>query len=113
MRHPKTVEQTGAVYEYVPKATQQEAMAFLNKNIFTTPAWLINTEISGKTGNDPVVYNRLHAWKGYLNALLSTGRMNKLISAEASLGNNTYTLTDLMERLAEKYLDRTVHPQTH
>lgn len=91
----KMVEQTGAVYEYVPKATQQEAMAFLNKNIFTTPAWLINTEISGKTGLDPLVIigSRMEST---LTALLSISRMNKLISAEASLGNSTYTLPDLM-----------------
>ena len=92
---PKTVEQSGAVYEYASKATQQEAMEFLNKNIFTTPAWLINSEISGKTGSDPVsvVGSRMEA---ALNALLSNGRMNKLISAEAALGSKTYTLTDLM-----------------
>lgn len=92
---PKVVEQSGAVYEYVPKATQQEAMAFLNKNIFTTPTWLINKEISSKTGNDPLstVSSRMES---VLNSLLTNARMNKLVSAEASLGNNTYTLSDLM-----------------
>ncbi|HTE12939.1 MAG TPA: zinc-dependent metalloprotease, partial [Chitinophagaceae bacterium] len=92
---PKMVEQTGPVFEYVPKATQQEAMAFLNKNIFTVPAWLINNEIAGKTGSDPVnvIGSRM---EGALNALLTSSRMNKLISAEAALGNNTYTLTELM-----------------
>ncbi len=92
---PKVVEQPGAVYEYVSKATQQEAMNFLNKNIFTTPTWLINEEISGKTGSDPlnIIGNRMES---SLNALLTNGRMNKLISAEAALGKNAYTLTDLM-----------------
>jgi Met-zincin/Domain of unknown function (DUF5117)/Domain of unknown function (DUF5118) len=92
---PKVVEQAGAVYEYVPKATQQEAMGFLSKNIFTTPTWLINKEISGKTGADPlsIIGGRMESM---LNALLTNGRMNKLISAEASQGNNAYTLTDLM-----------------
>ena len=95
---PKTVEQSGAVYEYVSKATQQEAMAFLNKNIFTTPTWLVNPEISGKTGSDPlnVIGSRMES---VLNALLANGRMNKLISAENVLGKNTYTLTDLMTDL--------------
>jgi hypothetical protein len=92
---PKTVEQPGAVYEYVPKAIQQEAMSFLNKNIFTTPTWLINKEIFSKTGADPlsIIGSRM---EGTLNALLTNGRMNKLISAEASVGNNAYTLTELM-----------------
>jgi len=95
---PKKVEQAGPVYEYVPKAIQQEAMTFLNKNIFTTPTWLINPEISGKTGSDPlsVIGSRM---EGALNALLTNSRMNKLISAENELGKNAYTLTDLMTDL--------------
>ncbi|MFT3933104.1 MAG: zinc-dependent metalloprotease [Chitinophagaceae bacterium] len=95
---PKKVEQSGPVYEYVPKATQEEAMAFLNKYIFTTPTWLISSEVSSKTGSDPlnVIGSRM---EGVLNSLLSTGRMNKLISAENTLGKNAYTLTDLIEDL--------------
>ncbi|MEO5685670.1 MAG: zinc-dependent metalloprotease [Chitinophagaceae bacterium] len=91
----KVVEQAGAVYEYTPKATQQEAMAFLNKNIFTTPAWLISAEISGKTNSDPinVIGSRMES---AMNALLTNNRMNRLISAEAAVGNNAYTLMDLM-----------------
>ncbi|MEP6746778.1 MAG: zinc-dependent metalloprotease [Bacteroidota bacterium] len=95
---PKVVEQTGAIYEHVPKALQEEAMAFLNKNVFNTPTWLINTEIFSRIGGDPVssVGSRMEST---LNALLNNGRMNKLISAEATLGNKTYTLTDLMSDL--------------
>jgi Met-zincin/Domain of unknown function (DUF5117)/Domain of unknown function (DUF5118) len=92
---PKMVEQTGGVYEAVPKATQQEAMSFLNKNLFTTPTWLINPDIFSKTGTDPVsvIGSRMES---VLNSLLSNVRMAKLISAEATLGNNAYTLTELM-----------------
>lgn len=95
---PKVVEQTGAVYEYVPKAIQQEAMTFLNQNVFITPTWLINKEIFSKIGTDPVsiIGSRMEST---LNALLGTGRMNKLIDAEATLGNNAYTLMDLMSDL--------------
>lgn len=95
---PKMTEEAGPVFEYVSKATQQEAMSFLNKNIFTTPTWLINREISGKTGSEPinVIGSRM---EGAMNALLTNSRMNKLINAEASLGNNAYTITDLMSDL--------------
>ena len=95
---PKMVEQSGGVYEFVPKATQQEAMSFLAKNLFTTPTWLINTDISSRTGSDPVsvVGGRMES---VLNSLLSNGRMAKLISAEATLGNNAYTLSELMSDL--------------
>jgi hypothetical protein len=90
---PKKVEQPGAVYEYVPKATQQEAMNFLNKNIFTTPTWLINEDIFSKIGGSAVstIGTRQEA---VLNSLLSPSRMGKLINAEAALGNNAYTLSE-------------------
>jgi len=92
---PKVVEQAGPVFEYTSKATQQEAMAFLNKQVFTTPAWLINNDVVSKTGSDPlnVIGGRMEST---LNSLLSNYRMNKLISAENQLGKNTYTITDLM-----------------
>jgi Met-zincin/Domain of unknown function (DUF5117)/Domain of unknown function (DUF5118) len=93
---PKVVEQSGAVYEFVSKAIQVEAMNFLNKNIFNTPTWLINNDIFSKTGTDPVsmIGGRMEST---LNSLLNTSRMGKLISAEATLGsNNAYTLTQLM-----------------
>jgi hypothetical protein len=95
---PKVVEQPGAVYEFVSKATQLEAMAFLNKNVFNTPTWLINNDIFSKIGGDPVsvIGSRMEST---LNALLTSNRMNKLIQAEAILGTNTYTLTDLMSDL--------------
>jgi len=106
---PKVVEQAGAVYEYVPKAIQQEAMNFLNRNIFTTPTWLINKEISGKTGTDPlsIIGSRM---EGTLNALLTNARMNKLISAEANMGSSTYTLSDLMNDLQKNiWTELTTH----
>jgi hypothetical protein len=70
-------------------------MQFLAKNIFTTPTWLINRDISAKTGTDPLslIGGRMES---SLNSLLSSPRMAKLISAEAMLGKDTYTLTEFM-----------------
>ncbi len=93
---PHTVEQAGPVYSYVPKQTQQQAMEFLHKNIFTTPTWLINKDIAGKTGSDPLAIMSTRM-EGVLTALLTNSRMNKLISAEATLGKNAYTLSDMMD----------------
>ncbi len=95
---PKLVEQSGAVYEYVPKNIQQDAMSFLNKNIFTTPTWLINNDIFSKTGTDPisVIGGRMES---VMNSLLVNSRMAKLIGAEARLGSNTYTLSDMLTDL--------------
>ena len=53
METPKMVEEKGPVYEIVSKAKQKEAVDFLNKQLFTTPAWLINNDIFDRTGSMP------------------------------------------------------------
>lgn len=45
METPKMVEEAGPVYEIVPEAKQREAVDFLNKNLFTTPVWMLNQDI--------------------------------------------------------------------
>ena len=47
----KSIEQPGDVYEPTPKAMQKEAVAFLNKQLFATPTWLLNKEILNKFSN--------------------------------------------------------------
>jgi hypothetical protein len=41
----KSVEENGPVYAPTPKALQKEAVAFLCGQLFTTPQWLLNTNI--------------------------------------------------------------------
>jgi hypothetical protein len=95
---PKTVEQAGAVYEIVSREQQKEAMDFLNKQVFTTPTWLLDQQIFAKTGNTgTAVVNRLQ--DAALGRVLSAGTINKLLNAEASLGTKTYTLNDMMTDL--------------
>ncbi|MEI9943172.1 MAG: zinc-dependent metalloprotease [Chitinophagaceae bacterium] len=36
------------------KAKQKEAVDFLNKELFTTPAWLINNLVFDRTGGNPI-----------------------------------------------------------
>ncbi|GAB2667941.1 zinc-dependent metalloprotease [Flavihumibacter cheonanensis] len=98
METPKTVEQAGAVYEIVSREQQKEAMDFLNKQVFTTPTWLLDQQIFAKTGNNgTAVVNRLQ--DAALGRLLSAGTINKLLNAEATLGTKTYTLNDMMTDL--------------
>ncbi len=92
---PKTVEQSGTVYAVVPKATQREAVAFLNAQLFATPMWLVKPEIHALIGGNPVASVGASQQK-LLGELLKPERMQKLIGAEAQLGADAYTLTDLV-----------------
>ena len=44
----KSVEQTGDVYTPVSKGLQKQAVAFLNKEVFQTPTWLLEPNVLNK-----------------------------------------------------------------
>ena len=96
----KKTNQAGPVYEYVSKATQKEAIDFISKQVFTTPTWLINKDIAEKTNTN---FNTiiLAAQEGALNRMLNNYTMGKMLNAEAALGNNAYTINDLLTDLKQ------------
>jgi hypothetical protein len=96
----KKNNQAGNVYEYVSKATQKEAADFINRQVFTTPTWLMNKDISTKTGVN-FTTTILTLQESALNRMLSTTAMNKMLNAEATLGNQAYTVNDLLGDLRQ------------
>ncbi|MCW3468044.1 zinc-dependent metalloprotease [Chitinophaga nivalis] len=95
---PKTVEQEGGVYEYVPKATQKEAIQFLNQQLFTTPKWLINQDILSRIGGDaPSII--LTRQESILDRLMSAQTLNKLVNGETALGTAAYPATEMLQDL--------------
>lgn len=97
MTTPKTVEQQGVVVEFVNKAKQKEAMQFLHDQLFKTPTWLVNPNITHLTGDNSVT-TVSGIQENILSRLISHSTLNKLSRAEAE-GDNPYTgmemLTDL------------------
>jgi hypothetical protein len=94
---PKSIEQTGDVYEPAPKATQKEAVTFLNTQLFETPNWLADKSILNKfsnpLSNDPVAAIQTNI----LNSLLSGARLNRLaLSSTRFGGGGTYQPDDLL-----------------
>jgi hypothetical protein len=92
----KSVEQTGAVYEATPKATQQEAVAFLNKQLFTTPAWLLNKEIMDKFSNPGTEDQVSLVQAGILKSLLSAARLYRLAVCAERYGTGVYSVDELL-----------------
>ncbi|WP_345164863.1 zinc-dependent metalloprotease [Nibribacter koreensis] len=91
--NPKTVEQEGSIYERTPAATQKEAMAFLDKQLFSTPTWMISPAVLNNTGANPMVIVS-RSQQAVLNRLVSNSTLTKLIAAEALDGNKAYKVTD-------------------
>ena len=93
----KSVEQAGDVYEPAPKERQKEAVAFLNKQLFETPTWLMDRNILNKI-TSPNNNERIQTIQtGSLNSLLDAQRLFRLVAAANRFGASTYTIDEMMD----------------
>ena len=95
----KSVEQPGNVYEPTPKTIQKEAVAFLNKQLFETPSWLLDKNILNKFSNPAATENVANVQANTLNSLLSSSRLFRMNTCIDSfrLAEITYTVDELLE----------------
>jgi len=91
----KTYDQEGPVYEHVPKERQEEAVAFLNKELFETPEWMIDEDILRRVEPAGVVERIRAVQERTLKALFDFSRLARLLEAEALYGKESYTMLDL------------------
>ncbi len=97
METPRSVEENGAVYENVSRADQQRAVDFLNKQLFTTPTWLINQDIYNRVNGGLTGLTVIGTFQDrILNRLFSSTTFNKLSEGEAAQGGNAYSILDLL-----------------
>ncbi len=93
----KTTDQDGPVYSVVPKAQQKEAMAFLQKQLFETPTWLLDKTILDRITSP--TSDRISALQDqYLGSLLSSARLQRLVSS-ANREQGTYRIDEYMDDL--------------
>ncbi|GAC1421243.1 MAG: zinc-dependent metalloprotease [Flavisolibacter sp.] len=91
---PKLSEEPGRVVAFVPKTKQKEAMIFLQKQLFTTPKWLILNNISDYTGDNKI--STLSAIQEQtLNRLLGNNTFNKLFRFEAE-SPDAYSVNEMV-----------------
>ncbi len=103
----KSVEQPGDVYEVTPKERQKEAVAFLNKQLFETPTWLLDKNIQNKIGSlltseRPVAAPGSNATvmtiqTSVLNRLLDAQLLYKLVASSNRFGANAYGIDEMLE----------------
>lgn len=95
---PKTADQEGAVYEPAPAKMQKEAMAFLDKQLFQTPMWMLDQKILAKIRPDQGVAMVGRLQESALNSLLSSSRMLRMIEMGSAFPY-TYSLESLFSDL--------------
>lgn len=95
----KTYDQAGAVYKYLDKAKQKEAIAFLNQQLFTTPLWLINSEQLNKFDNGAMLTRIKGVQTGTINNIFTSSRLLRMLDNEAKNGATAYTIPELFTDL--------------
>ena len=91
----KTSDQNGIVYSPVDKSLQQDAMKFLNDELFKTPNWLVDKEILKRIEPEGITERLRRFQVSSLNQLFQASRLNRLQEAETLYGNGVYTLLNL------------------
>ncbi|MGE5518286.1 MAG: zinc-dependent metalloprotease [Candidatus Dadabacteria bacterium] len=94
---PKMQEEAGVIVEYVPKTTQKEAIQFLQDQLFKTPKWIVDNNISSYTGTNKLV-TISSMQESILARLLSNSTLSKLFRFEAE-NANAYTATEMITDL--------------
>jgi len=92
----KKPNQTGNVYEVVPKAKQIEAMNWLQTNAFASPTWIVNINTLKNTDFAGYTERFRNLQVRHLNSLLSIGRIGRLMDNEI-LGRDNYKALDLFK----------------
>ena len=96
--NPKTYDMEGNEYEITPSAIQNEAVAFLNEQLFKTPTWLLDQNVLAKINPDNGVELMKGIQDGTLSSLLSLDRMVRLMET-SSMNKANYSIDELMSDL--------------
>ena len=95
----KTFDQSGPVYDHVKKNHQKECMKFLNEQLFKTPYWMINKDISNKIESSGVINRIGKVQTNNLKKILDFARMARVIENNAVNSNESYSLIEMMNDL--------------
>lgn len=95
----KSSGQAEPIYTHTDRATQQEAVRFLNEELFKTPTWIVEEEIVARTQDFGVLERVRSLQATSLNGLLDWGRLGRVIENEALNGKEAYTILELFEDL--------------
>jgi hypothetical protein len=95
----KSGGQPGPVYVAMPRARQQEAVRFLNEQVFRTPTYLIRPELASRIEAAGMIQRVNGAQSRVLNTVLDDGRLVRLLEQEAVNRAGAYPLANLLDDL--------------
>ena len=95
----KTFDQSGSVYSHVVKNHQKHCMKFLNEQLFKTPAWLINKDISNKIEFTGLTERIRKSQSNNLKKILDFARLARVIENNTVNDNESYSLIEMLNDL--------------
>jgi hypothetical protein len=109
----KTSNQEGAVYTHVTKSHQKNALDFINKELFSTPTWMIDKNIYAKTQFSGAIEKIGSVQTRTLYNILDSGRMARMIENQTMNGSKAYSLVAMFSDLrkgvwSELYTGKTI-----
>ena len=94
------------VYENVPRSEQLMALNTLQREVWNSPMWLLDPALISQfedRGRLPLIGN---LQKALLYRLLSTNKLNQMISSAASVKGNPLSTKDLMNTLSNQIIKK-------
>ena len=109
----KTSDQEGVVYTHVAKSHQKNALKLINKELFSTPTWMIDKNIYSKTQFSGSIEKIGSVQTRTLNNILDSGRMARMIENQTMNGAKAYSLVAMFSDLrrgvwSELYTGKTI-----
>jgi Met-zincin/Domain of unknown function (DUF5117)/Domain of unknown function (DUF5118) len=91
---PRGEDEKGAVYTPTPATKQAEAVAFFNKELFTTPTWLLDERVT-RYVSEPTEPNFVEDLQvRVLNSLLDIGKIDQVLAVERQFPDQAYKIED-------------------
>ena len=103
-----TNQNTVVTYQNVERNKQLAALDFLKVHLWETQNWLMNKQIISEIKGEGGLINLQNLQRSALNRLLSVRRLNRMLSANASLVGQGMDAAELLNRL---YTDLITAPQ--
>jgi hypothetical protein len=94
-------DQNGPPYIPVPEAIQRRAMDYLDRQVFQTPTWMLDTELLYRIQDSGAPDRIQELQAGALTRLLDVDRMKRLIEDEAFRGDMAYGLGEMLDDLRQ------------
>lgn len=99
--YAKTTDQEGVVYVHTSREKQERAMDFMDRQLFQTPHWMIDTKILDRIEPSGSVERMGGVQSRFLKYILDEDRLLRMIENETYNDKEAYSISDLMYGLQE------------